>query len=37
VVGYAGLPTTALLDAVRELGRVWARLPRGERGAARSA
>ncbi|MFF6888131.1 PLP-dependent aminotransferase family protein [Streptomyces sp. NPDC012421] len=37
VVGYAGLPATALVDAVRELGRAWAGLPRGQRGVARSA
>ncbi|MGW0536620.1 MocR-like pyridoxine biosynthesis transcription factor PdxR [Streptomyces sp. NPDC003032] len=37
VIGYAALPATALLDALRELGRVWAMLPRAERGAARSA
>ncbi|MFD7468988.1 MocR-like pyridoxine biosynthesis transcription factor PdxR [Streptomyces tendae] len=37
VVGYAGLPTTALVDALRELGRVWAGQPHGRRVAARSA
>ncbi|MFE1291273.1 PLP-dependent aminotransferase family protein [Streptomyces sp. NPDC058751] len=37
VIGYAGLPTTALVDAVRELGRVWTILPRGQRGTTWSA
>lgn len=37
VVGYAGVPTSALVDAVREVGRVWARLPCPERSAVRSA
>ncbi|MBC9727094.1 PLP-dependent aminotransferase family protein [Streptomyces sp. TRM68367] len=37
VIGYAGLPTTALLDALAELGRIRAALPGAVRGVARSA